>query len=148
MACVICFGDMDMQEFGDERSHTETCRKLRCGHAYHTDCIIEFLSHSNHRCPACNEYKTPEVKFKLRAKLMERVMELKREPDTQIIVKEMAESKKEYLETVQQIKKEATAFIKQRVAELQLKEKRAYVSSAKKSMDMKIFHAAKQKGPE
>ena len=74
MSCVICFGDMDMQEYGDERSHTETCRKLRCGHAYHTDCIIEFLSHSNHRCPACNEYKTPEAKFKLRTKLMQMVM--------------------------------------------------------------------------
>jgi len=52
------------------------------------------------------------------------------------------------LETVQQIKKEATAFIKQRGAELQLKEKRAYMTSAKKSHEMKIFHAAKKKGPE
>jgi hypothetical protein len=86
---------MDMQEFGDARHHTETCRKLQCGHAYHTDCIIEFLSNSNHKCPACNQYKTPEAKFKLRTKLMQMVMEVRREPDMQEIIKEMAESKKE-----------------------------------------------------
>jgi hypothetical protein len=148
MACVICFDEMDMLEFGDERSHTETCRKLRCGHAYHTDCIIDFLSNSNHKCPACNAYKTPEAKFKFRAKLTQMLVELKREPDMQEITKEIAESKKEYIETVKQIKKESTAFVKQRMTELQLKEKRAYMSSAQKSHDMKILHAAKAKGPD
>lgn len=79
---------------------------------------------------------------------MQMVMEMKREPDMQGIVKEVTESKKEYMETVEQVKKEATAFIKQRVTELKLKEKRTYMSSAKKSYDMKIHHAAKKKGPE
>ena len=54
MTCVICFGDIKQEE----------CANLKCGHGFHTSCLMENLANgvNGHTCPLCRDEicKEPE----------------------------------------------------------------------------------------
>ena len=146
--CSVCLDEMDMLEFNDPREKTDTCFKLNCGHAYHTACIIRYLSSSNHSCLHCNETKTPAQELNaigLAAKLKAK---LSRNPEVQFLRHEMDESYNEYTQTVRALKAEIKQYVKGRVAELRVKEKRDYWQAAERAVKSKQREIARAMGRE
>ena len=130
MPCPICFDVMDMNEFEDERASTLTCYKLECGHAYHTACVMGFLTNTNRKCPQCNsqqDQKDPITVVKTR-KL---VLEIKRNPDVKNALLEFKTAKESLLQKNKQLRKDVIEFAKNRCKELDFKE---HVNYFKKSM--------------
>jgi hypothetical protein len=118
MSCPICFEDMDMKEFKDENEGTVTCHKLECGHAYHTKCIVNFLTKTQQACPSCNKHKTPEQILELQGILVETMKEVVKDPRIKFLKKDFKETKDEYLKLLTQIKKEAKEWAANRAKEL------------------------------
>lgn len=146
--CSVCLDEMDMLDFNDPREKTDTCFKLECGHAYHTACIIRYLSHSNHSCLHCNEIKTPiqqlnivGVAARLRAKIT-------RHPAIQYLKHEMDEAYSEYSQSVKKLKAEIKQYVKTRIAETRIKEKRDYWQSAERAVKSKQREIARTMGRE
>jgi len=125
-SCVLCFEDMDMKLWNDERESTPTCYKLECGHAYHTKCIIECLKKSNLGCPNCNERRTPQEELTRKGLLIKTVAEIRKNPELRPLKDECNQAVKEIVETRKQIQKEAKEFIQKRKQELLFDEKRTY----------------------
>lgn len=139
---------MDMLEFNDPREKTDTCFKLNCGHAYHTACIIRYLSNSNHSCLHCNETKTAAQELNivgLAAKLKAKVS---RHPEVQFLKREMDEAYSEYSQSVKTLKAEVKEFIKMRIAETRIKEKRDYWQAAERAVKSKQREIARAMGRE
>ena len=111
MSCIICFDEMDMQEFNDTREGTQTCFKLDCGHAYHTKCIIEYLSKTEHTCPSCNKYKTPEQELEREFVLRNLATKIKKDERLRIVKKEYISAESEYKTLLIKLKKEAKEWI-------------------------------------
>jgi hypothetical protein len=58
--CSVCLGDMEVPVYV-EREEGETdpivengCTRLRCGHALHTECMVESLVSTGGKCVCCN----------------------------------------------------------------------------------------------
>lgn len=58
--CNICFDEIKTNEFTVESQYDcvdnedSTCMRLQCGHAYHTNCIINSFRR-NEKCPMCRK---------------------------------------------------------------------------------------------
>ena len=56
--CTICYEEMKTTEFGGVQDmdivdlNDPTCLRLKCGHAFHTNCILQAFR-SNLKCPVC-----------------------------------------------------------------------------------------------
>lgn len=129
MTCPMCYEDMDMREFKDERDGTETCHKLECGHAFHTKCIIEFLTKTESKCPCCNNHKTADQKLTEAALSKKLLSEIKRSNQFKAAKEESIEAREEYLRVTKQLKDEAKAWIINRANELKFHENRKYYFS-------------------
>ena len=130
MTCPMCYEDMDMREFKDQRNGTETCHKLECGHAFHTKCIIEFLTKTESKCPCCNNHKTAEQKL-TEAVLSKKLLgEIKRSTQFKAAKEEVVEAREEYIRVTKQLKDEARAWITNRAIELKLHENKKYYFSS------------------
>jgi hypothetical protein len=126
MPCPLCLDEMDLQDFRDEKLQTETCFQLQCGHAFHTKCLVDTLSHTQMQCPACNQYKSPETKFKLRGLMAKARAEIARDPEVQAIRQEMDEAEKELREAGKEFRDAVRAFAREKAAELRIRDKRNY----------------------
>jgi hypothetical protein len=122
----MCYEDMDMREFRDERSGTDTCHKLECGHAFHTKCIIEFLTKTESKCPCCNKHKTADQKLTEAALSKKLLSEIKRSNKFKAAKEEVIEARDEYTRITKQLKNEAKAWIINRANELKFQENRKY----------------------
>lgn len=139
---------MDMNSFNDERDKTETCFKLGCNHAFHTNCIIETLSKSNLGCPSCNSQKTPQAEFTregLRTQLMK---DLKKDEEIKELLKEFKDSSEEYSNSLSQLKKEIREYAKKRQEELCIPEKRKYILECLHTIQTTSKKIARTKGPQ
>jgi hypothetical protein len=145
--CIICFDTMDMVEFDDERDSTQTCIKLDCGHAYHTRCIVQCLSSTNHKCPNCNKSKGPEHQLTKDGLVKKLIDELKRDSEVKEITKEYKEIRNEFKETKQQLKKDINEFVERRKKELAYDEKRKYFISCVSKIKTVARNIAKENGP-
>jgi hypothetical protein len=125
----MCYEDMDMREFKDEQSGTATCHKLECGHAFHTKCIIEFLTKTESKCPCCNNHKTADQKLTEAAISKKFLGEIKRSNQFKVARQEVHEAREEYIRITKQLKDEAKAWITNRAIELKLHENRKYYFS-------------------
>lgn len=125
--CAICFEEMDMDTYQDERESTETCFKLECGHAFHTKCIVTCLQKSNHVCPQCNKQKTIEGKLTAEGLATKLFVDLKKHPDVKIAIKELKEARIEMNESMETLRKETREFVEKRKKELCIVEKRKYL---------------------
>ena len=130
MSCPMCFDDMDMKEFKDERDGTETCHKLECGHAFHTKCIILFLTKTESKCPCCNNHKTADQKLTETATSKKLLGEIKRSSQFKAAKEEVDEARAEYIRITKQLREEAKVWITNRVNELKLHEHKKYYFNA------------------
>lgn len=125
--CAICFEEMDMETYQDERESTETCFKLECGHAFHTKCIVSCLQKSDHVCPQCNKHKTLEGRLSLDGLAHNLFLELKKHPDVKLALREVKEAKQEMSSSMEVLRKETVEFVNKRKQELCISEKRKYL---------------------
>lgn len=146
--CVICFEDMDMKTFEDERQQTPTCIKLECGHAYHTLCIIRCLSNMHQKCPNCNKDKTPKLELTREGLAKKLVSEMRKDDDVKFLMTEYKEIRDELHEANVQLKKDVKLYIEQRKVELNIPEKRRYFMECILKLQGKARTVAKEKGPE
>jgi len=148
MACPICFDEMDMREFQDPEQSTATCFKLECGHAFHTKCIIETLSKSNHECPSCNKYKTPDKELEIDGVIVKLIGEIKKDQRVRIAKNEFVVAINEYKGVLSKIKKEARDWVKNRAKELKLDEHKKYYVDSIQSVLNSTKIVAKEMGPK
>lgn len=125
--CVLCFEEMDMDTYQDERDSTETCFKLDCGHSFHTKCIVNCLQKSNHVCPQCNKQKTAEGKLTTEGLATRLFVDLRKHPDVKIAINELKEAKNEMKNSMEILTKETKEFVEKRKVELCILEKRKYL---------------------
>lgn len=145
-ACVICFDEMDMKGYQDERDSTETCVKLGCGHAFHTRCIIQCLSHAGRKCPQCNSQKDPERMLTEEGVAMKLIAEIKKDDRMKLITGELNEAKEECNSAIVQLKKDIRAYTEKRAKELQVPEKRKYMIDCLSEMRRVARDVAVEKG--
>jgi len=146
--CILCFEDMDMMSFRDERVQTPSCIKLECNHAYHTKCIIRCLTVSNLGCPTCNKHKTPAQELTREGLAKKLIGELKKDDEIKFLITEFKESASEYKDTISLLKKDIKQFISKRNDELQLSEKRKYMLECLTKIQSTAKTVSKIKGPQ
>jgi hypothetical protein len=145
--CPICFEDMDMKYYNDEKEYTETCFKLECNHAFHTKCLIKTLQISNSSCPSCNLFKTHEQLIRRDGIIKSLISELKRNPEVYPVIQEFREAKKESDDTLKLIETETKEFIKKKIEEYRFEEKRKYSIESMTLVKRRINAVARAKGP-
>ena len=145
--CALCFDNMDMLAYQDDRQNTPTCYKLDCGHAYHTPCIIGCLTQMNRKCPQCNNQKDPSKELSKEALAAKLIRELKRDDRIKPIIDEFKEIRQEYSEAVTQLKKDIKEYSEKRAAELCVPEKRKYLMTCLTQLQGTTRSVAKAKGP-
>jgi len=146
MTCPICFDDMDMQPYQDEREGTETCHKLECGHAFHTKCVVNFLTRTNHKCPSCNEYKPPETELEMEGVIMKLIRMIQKDDDVKIASHEYKTIKEEYRSALTQLKADTKKYAQERARELKLAEHKSYYKKCKTELKRSAMEAARQLG--
>ena len=146
--CVLCFEDMDMSTFQDDRDSTETCFKLECGHSFHTKCIVNCLQKSNHVCPQCNKQKDPESKLTIEGLATRLFVELRKHPDVKIAIHESKQAKIELRESLDTLTKETKEFVEKRKVELCILEKRKYLLDSLANVKSVIKATAHQFPPK
>ena len=146
MTCPICYEDMDMREYQDEQQSTQTCFKLDCGHAYHTSCIIGFLTQTESKCPCCNNQKTVKKELTREATIKKLCQEVRNSERVKQCKEEFIEAQKEYKIVLKQLKNETTVWIRQRVQELNLSTIRSYFLQCIKACKTELWKVARLKG--
>jgi hypothetical protein len=130
---------MDMEEYDDRRETTATSFKLECGHAFHTKCIIDVLSRTNHKCPSCNKHKSSQ-------QVNPRLLELKKDERIKLTIAEYYDAKKEYKAKLGQLKRETIEWAKNRAQELLLTEHKSYYLRSKTAVISVSKQVATEKG--
>jgi len=146
MACPICFDDMDMETFEDERESTETCFKLECGHAFHTKCVVNFLTRTELKCPACNQHKTPEQELEHEGIMRALIGEIKKDDRVRIAKDEHLQAKNEYRCKLKQLSDESKEWVKMKAAELKIDEHKKYYLNTLQNVIKSGNIVAKEKG--
>jgi hypothetical protein len=139
---------MDMIEFRDEAEGTETCFKLECGHAFHTKCIVQFLTRTEHKCPSCNQHKTPEQKLEMEGVLRKLLTEVRKDDRLKILRKEHDEVKREYKAVIKQLNTESKEWIHKRAEELKIPEYKKYYQRSVVVILSTAEEVAKERGPK
>jgi len=146
MACPICFDDMDMIEYNDERDGTATCFKLGCGHAFHTKCIIDVLSKTQHTCPSCNKHKGPAEQIERCGVIVKLLRDIKKDDRMKIARAEYTVATAEYVDVLARLKKEAREWVRERAEELKILEHRKYWKSSITAVKRTAREIALEKG--
>ena len=136
-----------MKEFKDEADGTETCHKLPCGHAFHTKCIIGFLTNTSKACPGCNKTRPPEKQLDVEGVIRETLLKVKRDPRVRLANEEFKTGKEEYKKALKQLEKECKEWLTKRAAELKIKEYRAYYWTSSRAVMASAREVAKEMGP-
>jgi uncharacterized coiled-coil DUF342 family protein len=108
--CGICFEEMDMNGYRDERQSTQTCFKLDCNHAFHTKCIVECLQKTHKECPSCNSEKTILEDLTLEGALQKLIEDVKKVKCVKESFRNCLVAKKDLTNTTNQLKKEIKEF--------------------------------------
>ena len=146
--CAICFEEMDMLTYQDEHESTSTCFKLRCGHAFHTKCIVECLQKTNQECPCCNQHKDFQQEMTREGILINMIKQLKKDERVKEALSEYKESKQELQETVKQLKKDVKEFAIKRKEELEYEAKHKYFLQTVSNVKSQMREVANEKGPQ
>ena len=146
MTCNICLDEMDMLEFNDTRPRTETCFKLECGHAYHTKCVVEFLTRTRHKCPGCNTEKSFEEQLSREGIALNLIRDIKKTDTIKNLRNEYTEATSEYVNLLKVIGKETRDFVHKRAEELRIKEHKNYYFSTRTAIKNACKEIAKDMG--
>ena len=144
--CTICFEDMDMKAYGDERDSTPTCFKLECNHAFHTKCIVECLQKTRHKCPSCNENKSLEETLSREGVILEIVDEIKKVESVKLAIQEFRTAKHEITESIKFFKEDVKKYAEHRKTELKILEKYKYYIQCQQTVSSEAKKIAKSKG--
>ena len=144
--CSICFEEMDMQTYQDERASTQTCFKLQCNHAFHTKCIVECLQKTKHECPSCNSQKSFEEELTKEGIILTLVDEVKKAERVKLALQEYRTAKNEIAESIKSFKEDVKKYAEQRKLELNLEEKYKYYTQCQKTVSSEAKKIAKEKG--
>jgi len=147
MSCPICYEDMDMREFNDPNVSTDTCFKLECGHAYHTRCIVEFLTRTEHKCPSCNQHKTPTETVELDGVIVNAVKQIKKDDRVRLAKHEYQEARSEYKAVISQLRNDVREWAKTRCNELKFAEHKNYYNQAASNVTTTAKTVATELGP-
>jgi len=139
---------MDMKVFRDEADGTETCHKLECGHAFHTKCIIEFLTKTKQACPGCNKIRPPEKELEIAGLIRSTLSKVKNDERVRQAKQEYSTGKEEYKAALKQLKKDGKEWLNKRVEELKVKEYRSYYYSSANAVIKAAKEVAKEMGPK
>jgi len=138
---------MDMREFRDEQESTETCYKLECGHAYHTKCIVQFLTRTEHKCPSCNQHKTPKETVELDGVIVNAVKQIKKDDRVRLAKHEYEEARSQYKAVISQLRNEVREWGKNRANELKFAEHKSYYKQAINNVTTTAKTVASELGP-
>lgn len=103
--CCVCQDEMDMEDFNDERTSTETCYKLECGHAFHTRCIFQYLRETEYECIQCNVRRTPREEIELTGYIAQALEDLRADPEVRRLRREVDEAATEFKAAREEVKK-------------------------------------------
>jgi hypothetical protein len=103
--CCVCQDEMDMEDFNDERTSTETCYKLECGHAFHTRCIFQYLRETEYECLHCNVRRSPREEIELTGYITQAIEDLRADPETRRLRREVEEAATEFKSAREEVKK-------------------------------------------
>lgn len=146
--CILCYENMDMISYRDERENTSTCYKLDCGHAYHTACIIGCLTQMNRKCPQCNTEKDPSKELTKQGLAEKLLREIRNDEQVKPLINEFKEIKDEYSESIIQLKNDIREYAKKRADELCIPNKRKYIMTCLSKVQTTAKNVAKQKGSQ
>jgi len=137
---------MDMREYQDEQQSTQTCFKLECGHAYHTACIVSFLTQTETKCPCCNNHRTVKKELSREVIIKKLCKEIRNSEPVKHCKTEFIEAQKEYKTILKQLRDEAHTWIRQRASELRLPEIRSYFLQCTNACKTELWNVARLKG--
>ncbi len=138
---------MDMREFNDPHLSTDTCFKLECGHAYHTKCIVQFLTRTEHKCPSCNQHKTPTETVEFGGVIVNAIKNIKKDDRVRIAKHEFHEARTEYKAVISQLKKEVKEWAKNRANDLKISDHKEYYKQSASNVMAKAKIVAAELGP-
>jgi hypothetical protein len=121
---------MDMQEYNDANESTQTCYKLECGHAYHTKCIVRFLTSTQHKCPLCNKHKTPDEQISREGVIRSLLTEVKKTTEFRDAKQEYILARDEYINVLKSFKADVKKYLYAKAIEFRIKEHRNYYKDA------------------
>jgi len=145
--CGICFEEMDMKSYEDDREQTTTCFKLECDHAYHTKCIVACLQRTQHKCPQCNSHKSPQQVLTMEGLITEVFNEVRKTKDFKEQLGEYRQSRKDLDDTIKTLKTDIKEFIEKRKEELEFNTKKSRYASSMRSVRLKFGKLCREKGP-
>ena len=130
---------MDMMLYGDTRESTSTCFRLDCGHAYHTKCVIQFLSMLDKKCPQCNSDKRRETEYEVMGTAAKKLLiNLKQDETTKLLFQEYRESKTEYDQAFVDLKNKLNDSLPLLKQELKFDEKFEYFKNCKSALERDV----------
>lgn len=144
--CAICFEEMDMNTYQDERESTQTCFKLQCNHAFHTKCIVECLQKTKYTCPSCNNEKSLTEKLTKEGIVLEIVDEVKKTESVKNALKEYRIARGEVAESVKSFKEDVKRYAEQKKVEMKLHEKYKYYIQCQNAVSSEAKDVARKKG--
>lgn len=86
-----------MDEFNDPRQSTTGCFKLECGHAYHTQCIFQYMRETEYQCLHCNVRRTPREEIELTGLIAQTIEELRSDPELRRLRDDFNEAMNEFI---------------------------------------------------
>lgn len=95
--CCVCQDEMEMEDFNDPRQSTNACFKLACGHAYHTQCIFQYMAETDYQCLHCNSHRTPREEIELTGLIAQTIEELRGDPELRRLRSEVDEAMTEFV---------------------------------------------------
>lgn len=146
--CAVCLEQMDMLTYKDEHESTSTCFKLRCGHAFHTKCIVECLQRANKECPCCNDKKNLDEEMTNAGILINLIKEIRKDGRVKIAMDEYKEAKKELQDTTNQLKIDVLEYSRKRKEELEYENKHKYFLKSISNVKSEMKEVSKEKGPK
>jgi hypothetical protein len=147
MTCPICWDDMDMKEFKDERQSTSTCFKLECQHSFHTSCIIDFLAKTHHTCPTCNQIRQPEKQLEIQGTAIKLIQEaMKNNKNVIEIRKETNTALNDYKAAVSKMRVDIKLYSEKYAVEHKLLEHKKYFNKCLSTLKATIREDLLKKG--
>jgi hypothetical protein len=157
--CPLCFEELNVPEYRENTTNEPIVEgnttRLECGHAYHSNCVVQMIRTCNGRCAQCNatqlldirdEYASWEQRLTFEGKCKKALAKVKRIPDiaegirdAKAFHKEIDEKRKEFNKRVLEVK--------QKIAEdLKIEETIKLYEYSKRETVKRFKKAAKESG--
>ena len=107
---------MDLEDYNDPQSSTDTCFKLECGHAYHTRCIFRYMRETDYECLHCNVRRTPREELEMTGLIAQTIEDMRSDPELRRLRREVEEAFTELTAVRADVKRALEALVPDVVA--------------------------------